>query len=160
VLEHMVMGVKIVVKGNTAMAVILLRSRAEIAQPGTTAMALVKVLAYHAYPANSTILPVPTSANLAKRILFQATKIEPCLVIHAPPERHRSKEASDAIEPPAKRAPSKTLLLEHAQSVHKVGHRMSWMPQSASGAHLAPPHWPTEAVRCVLGAILENMAMP
>ena len=74
--------------------------------------------------------------------------------------KQQTREVPNATEPPAKLAPFKTVILEHAQSVHKVGHRMSWMPQSASGAHLAPPHWPTEAVRCVLGAILENMAMP
>ena len=93
VLEHMVMGVKIVLKDNTAMAVILSRSRAEIAQLGTTAMALVKVPAYHAYPANSTMLPVLSSANLAKKIRIPATKLEPCPVIHAPPESPRRQEA-------------------------------------------------------------------
>ena len=44
-----VMGVKIVQKVNTAMAVILLRSPAEIAQPGTTATTLVKVLVCPAF---------------------------------------------------------------------------------------------------------------
>ena len=39
-----VMGVKIVPKVNTATAVILLRSPADIAQPGTTATTSVKVL--------------------------------------------------------------------------------------------------------------------
>jgi hypothetical protein len=41
---HTAMGVKIVPKVNTATAVILLRSPVDIAQPGTTVMASVKVL--------------------------------------------------------------------------------------------------------------------
>ena len=90
---RMVLAVKVVFPVNTAMAVILSRSRAEIAQLGTTAMALVKVPAYHAYPANSTMLPVLSSANLAKKIRIPATKLEPCPVIHAPPESPRRQEA-------------------------------------------------------------------
>ena len=44
VLEHTAMGVKIVSKVNTATAVILLRSPADIVQPDTTTMTLVKAL--------------------------------------------------------------------------------------------------------------------
>ena len=90
---HTAMGVSLVPKVTTATAVTLLRSLAAIAQPGTTVMALVKVPVYHAYPANSTMMPVLSNANFAKRILFQATKFEPCPVIHAPPESPRRQEA-------------------------------------------------------------------
>ena len=77
------------------------------------------------------------------------------LLVKKPP-----REVPNATEPRAKQARFTTSKLKHAQSVHKGGHRKSWMPQIALDAHLAPPHWPTEAVRCVLGAILAPMATP
>ncbi len=58
-----VMDVNPVTKVNTATAVTLLRSLAEIAQPGTTVTTLAKVHVCHAVPVNSTMRMVPSSVK-------------------------------------------------------------------------------------------------
>jgi len=59
-----------------------------------------KLLVCRANQANSTMLPVLSNANLAKRILFQATKIEPCPVTNVP-----------VVVPPIQAVPSAVLVL-------------------------------------------------
>jgi hypothetical protein len=140
VLELMVLDANRVPLVNTAMAPTLLRSLAEIARPVTTMTTTVRVLVYHAYPVNSIILPVLSSANLAKKILFQKKRIGPCPVTNVPPERHLFKEVSDAIVIHAKQVPLIKVVLENVSIVHKVGNRKIWMLQDARGAHPAKLH--------------------
>ena len=94
-------------------------------------------------------------ASFAKPTPIPRTKIEPCPVNNAPPDRHRSQEVSNATEPRAKRAPIKTSLMVNAKTAHKVGNRKSWMPRNVGDARSAPPLCPilVEVLR-VLGAIL------
>jgi hypothetical protein len=60
---HTAMGVSLVPKVTTATAVTLLRSLADIAQPGTTVTTSVKVHVCHAVPVNSMMLLVLTLVN-------------------------------------------------------------------------------------------------
>ena len=140
VLEPMVLDANRVPLVNTAMAPILLRSLAEIARPVTTMTTTVRVLVYHAYPVNSTTLPVLSSANFAKKILSQKRRTGPCPVTNVPSERHLSQEVSNAIVIHAKQVPLILLVLENVPIVHKVGYRKIWMSQNARDAHPAKPH--------------------
>ena len=101
------------------------------------------------------MLQVRLHAKSAQQTLFPKTKIEPCPVNNAPPERHRSQEVSNATEPHAKRAPIKISLMVNAKTAHEVGNRKSWMPRNACNAHSATPLCLilVEVLR-VLGAIL------
>jgi hypothetical protein len=156
----MVMDVNPATKVNTVTAVILMRSPAEIAQRVTTTTALVKVLVCPAYPENSMTKLVLLNANFAKRTHFRKTNIANILVNNAPPERHRSTEVSNVIEPHAKRAPIKISLMGNAKTVPKVGNQNNWMPWNAPTVIQAPQHRMLVEVRSALDAILAFMAMP
>ena len=105
------------VQVNTKMVLVLIQLLASLVQLDLDKVMKGRLLASHAFPVNSTMFPVRLRANLAKRILFQATKIEPCPVTNAPPERHQPKEVSNATEPHAKRAPIKISLMANAKTV-------------------------------------------
>jgi hypothetical protein len=83
VLEHTVMGANTVPQVDTAMAVTQLIHHVGIVRPVITTRTLDKVRVYHASQGNSIILPVLSSANLAKRILFQVRNIVKFPVNHA-----------------------------------------------------------------------------
>jgi hypothetical protein len=154
------MGVSFVTKVITATAVTLLRSRVEIAQPVTTVTTLARVLVCPAYLENSMTKLVLLNANFAKRTHFRKTNIANILVKTAPPDRHRSTEVSNVIEPHAKRAPIKISLMANAKTAHKVGNRKSWTLRYAHNAPSAPPLCPilVEVLR-VLGAILVHLVV-
>jgi hypothetical protein len=159
-LEPMVMGVQNVFKVNTATAVTQLRSPAGIAPLVITTTTRAKVLVCPAYLENSMTKLVLLNANPAKRTHFRKTNIANILVNNASPERHRSTEVSNVIEPHAKRAPIKISLMANAKTAHKVGNRKSWTLRYAHNAPSAPPLCPilVEVLR-VLGAILVHLVV-
>ena len=106
----LVKTVKIAMLANTVqvsmrMVRVLLQLRVLVVQLDIAKVREDKLRAFHAFPVHSMILPERMRANFANRILFQAIEIEPCPVTNASPERHRSKEVSNATEPHAKRVP-------------------------------------------------------
>jgi len=157
----MVMDVNPATKVNTVTAVTLLRSPAEIAQRVTTTTTMAKVLVCPAYLENSMTKLVLLNANFAKRTHFRKTNIANILVNNAPPERYRSTEVSNVIEPHAKRAPIKISLMANAKTAHKVGNRKIWTLRYAHNAPSAPPLCPillVEVLR-VLGVILVHLVV-
>jgi len=87
------------------MVLILIQLRALVVQLDLAKVMEDKLRAFHAFPVNSMMLPVRLLASFARRTPLQAIKIGPCPVTNASPERHRSKEVSNATEPHAKRVP-------------------------------------------------------
>jgi hypothetical protein len=156
----MVMDVNPATKVNTVTAVTLLRSLADIAQLVTTTTTMAKVLVCPAVLENSMTKLVLLNANFAKRTHFRKTNIANILVKTAPPDRHRSTEVSNVIEPHAKRAPIKISLMANAKTAHKVGTRKIWTLRYAHNAPSAPPLCSilVEVLR-VLGAILVHLVV-
>ncbi len=87
------------------MVLILIQLRASVVQLDLAKVMKDKLRAFHAFPVNSMMLPVLLRVNLAQQTLIHTIKIGPCPVTNASPERHRSKEVSNATEPHAKRVP-------------------------------------------------------
>ena len=111
------------VQVNTKMVLVLIQLLASLVLLDLDKVMKDRRLASHAFPVNSTMFPVRLRANVAKRILFQATKIEPCPATNAPPERHQPKEVSNATESHVKRAPIKISLMANAKNAHKAGNQ-------------------------------------
>ena len=94
--EHTAMDAYRVPKVNTAMAVTLLRSLVEIAQPVTTVTTLVKVLVCPAVQVNSTIRRVLSNVNSVLKIPIMVTKAENQVAYPATTVRHRKKAVPNA----------------------------------------------------------------
>jgi hypothetical protein len=90
------MGVSRVPQVNTAMAVTLLRTLAEIAQPVTTVTTSVKVHVCPAVQVNSTKRRVLSYVNSVLKIPIMVTKAENQVAYPATTVRHRKKAVPNA----------------------------------------------------------------